>query len=198
WEIGGSFTLSRNNGLYKSTDGGTTWRQITNGIPSAEDGLGRIGIEVARSDPRRMYAIIGARRGGGLYRSDDGGESWRLANTDARLWGRDGDFNEVRADTKNPDVVYVANVVTWKSADGGKTFEAFRGAPGGDDYHRLWIDPNNPRVILNAADQGAIITVNGGETWSSWYNQPTAQVYHLSTDNVFPPSVDFQVTTLAT
>jgi photosystem II stability/assembly factor-like uncharacterized protein len=189
WEIGGSFTLSRNNGLYKSTDGGTTWRQITSGLPSAADGLGRIGIEVARSDPRRMYAIIGANRGGGLYRSDDGGESWRLQNTDARLWGRDGDFNEVRADTKNPDVVYVANVVTWKSTDGGKTFEAFRGAPGGDDYHRLWIDPNNPRVILNAADQGAIITVNGGETWSSWYNQPTAQVYHLSTDNAFPYTV---------
>ncbi|HEX8905224.1 MAG TPA: hypothetical protein VF771_10305 [Longimicrobiaceae bacterium] len=126
WEIGGSFTLSRNNGLYKSTDGGATWRQITNGIPSADDGLGRIGIEVARSDPRRMYAIIGARRGGGLYRSDDGGESWRLANTDARLWGRDGDFNEVRADTKNPDVVYVANVVTWKSTDGGKTLSVER------------------------------------------------------------------------
>ena len=189
WEIGSSFTLSRNNGLYKSTDGGSTWRQITNGIPSADDGVGRIGIEVSRSDPRRMYAVIGARRGGGLYRSDDGGESWRLASADPRLWGRDGDFNEVRADTRNPDVVYVANVVTWKSTDGGKSFEAFRGAPGGDDYHRLWIDPNNPRVILNAADQGAVITVNGGETWSSWYNQPTAQVYHLSTDNAFPYTV---------
>ncbi|MBV9110236.1 MAG: glycoside hydrolase, partial [Gemmatimonadetes bacterium] len=186
WEIGSSWILPRNNGLYKSSDGGTTWRQITNGLPSAADGLGRIGIDVARSDPRRMYAIVGASRGGGLYRSDDGGESWHLQNPDPRLWGRDGDFNEVRADTKNPDVLYVANVVTWKSSDGGKSIEAFRGAPGGDDYHRLWIDPNNPRVIINAADQGAVITVNGGETWSSWYNQPTAQVYHLSTDNAFP------------
>jgi photosystem II stability/assembly factor-like uncharacterized protein len=186
WEIGSSFTLSRNNGLYKSADGGTTWRQVTRGLPGAEDGLGRIGIEIARGDPRRMYAVLGARRGGGVYRSDDAGESWARVNDDGRLWGRDGDFNEVRADPKNPDVVYVANVVTWKSTDGGKTFEAFRGAPGGDDYHRLWIDPNDPRVILNAADQGAIITVNGGRTWSSWYNQPTAQIFHVATNGAFP------------
>ncbi|HET7234670.1 MAG TPA: hypothetical protein VFJ16_31950 [Longimicrobium sp.] len=189
WEIGGSFTLSRNNGLYKSTDGGTTWRQITRGLPGAADGLGRIGIEISRSDPRRMYAVLGARTLGGVYRSDDAGESWARVNDDGRLWGRDGDFNEVRADPRNPDVVYVANIVTWKSVDGGKTFEAFRGAPGGDDYHRLWIDPENPRVILNAADQGAVITVNGGETWSSWYNQPTAQIFHVATDNAFPYNI---------
>jgi photosystem II stability/assembly factor-like uncharacterized protein len=189
WEIGGSWTLSANNGLYRSTDGGTTWRPLTAGLPTAADGLGRIGIEVSRSDPRRMYAIVGARKGGGLYRSDDAGESWRLANDDARLWGRDGDFNEVRADPTNPDVVYVANVVTWKSTDGGRTFAAFRGAPGGDDYHRVWIDPGNPRVILIAADQGAIVTVNGGESWSSWYNQPTAQVFHVATDGAFPYTI---------
>ncbi|HKP75975.1 MAG TPA: hypothetical protein VJT67_10560, partial [Longimicrobiaceae bacterium] len=189
WEIGGSWTISANNGLYRSTDGGTSWLPLTRGLPSAADGLGRIGIEIARSDPRRMYAVIGARRGGGVYRSDDAGESWTRVNDDPRLWGRDGDFNEIRADPTNPDVVYVANVVTWKSTDGGHTFQAFRGAPGGDDYHRIWIDPANPRVMLIAADQGAIVTVNGGESWSSWYNQPTAQVYHLVTDSAFPYNV---------
>jgi photosystem II stability/assembly factor-like uncharacterized protein len=185
WEAG--WVLSKNNGLYKSTDGGTTWRQVTAGLPSAEDGLGRIGLATSLSEPARLYAIVGANQGkGGLYRSDDAAESWRLVNTDGRIWGRDGDFNEVRVDPKNPDVVYVANVVTWKSTDGGKTFTGWRGAPGGDDYHRLWINPDNPQIILNASDQGAIVTVNGGETWSSWYNQPTAQMFHVATDNRFP------------
>ncbi len=186
WEIGSSWTLSANNGLYKSTDGGTTWRQITAGLPGAADGLGRIGLGASASAPGRLYAVLGAKRGGGLYRSDDGGEQWRLVNADERLWGRDGDFNEVKVDPTNPDVVYVANIVTWKSTDGGRTFGAFRGAPGGDDYHRLWIDPANPKVILMASDQGAIVTVNGGATWSSWYNQPTAQFYHVVTDDRFP------------
>jgi photosystem II stability/assembly factor-like uncharacterized protein len=189
WEIGSSFILPQNNGLFKSTDGGTTWRQLTAGLPSAADGLGRIGVEISRADPRRLYAVVGARTKGGVYRSDDAGETWTLANADPRLWGRDGDFNEVRSDPRNADVIYVANVVAWKSTDGGRTFAAFRGAPGGDDYHRFWIDPNRPEVILLAGDQGAIVTVNGGQTWSSWYNQPTAQVYHLSTDNAFPYNV---------
>ncbi len=186
WEVGSSWTLSANNGLYKSSDGGTTWRQITAGLPSAGDGLGRIGLAFAPSAPLRAYAVLGATKGGGLYRSDDGGESWRRVNGDPRLWGRDGDFNEVRVDPKNPDVIYVANVVTWKSTDGGQTFGPFRGAPGGDDYHRLWINPDDPQIILLAGDQGAVITVNGGATWSSWYNQPTAQFYHVNTDNAFP------------
>jgi photosystem II stability/assembly factor-like uncharacterized protein len=186
WEVGSSWTLSANNGLYKSTDGGTTWRQVTNGLPTADDGLGRIGLAVAPSAPQRMYAVLGATKGGGVYRSDDGGEGWRRVNADPRLWGRDGDFNEVKVDPKNADVLYVANVVAWKSTDGGQTFTAFRGAPGGDDYHRFWINPDDPKIILLASDQGAIVTVNGGETWSSWYNQPTAQFYHVSTDNAFP------------
>jgi photosystem II stability/assembly factor-like uncharacterized protein len=186
WEIGSSWTLSAANGLYKSADGGTTWRQLTAGLPGAPDGLGRIGLATAASTPARMYAVIGATRGGGLYRSDDGGEHWQLANADERLWGRDGDFNEVKVDPTNPDVVYVANVVTWKSTDGGQTFTALRGAPGGDDYHRLWIDPEDPKIILLAGDQGAVVSVNGGETWSSWYNQPTAQFYHVATDHRFP------------
>ncbi|HEX6537030.1 MAG TPA: glycosyl hydrolase [Gemmatimonadaceae bacterium] len=186
WEMGSSWTLSGKNGLFKSTDGGTTWRRVGTGLPGAAEGLGRIGIEVARANPRRLYAVVGADKRGGIYRSDDAGESWTLVDDDERLWGRDGDFNEIRADPTNPDVVYIANVVTWKSTDGGKHFTAFRGAPGGDDYHRVWIDPDDPKIILIAADQGAIITVNGGETWSSWYNQPTAQFYHVSTDNAFP------------
>src|SRR5437660_2520220 len=186
WEIGGSLTLSADNGLYKSTDGGTTWRQLTGGLPGATEGVGRIGIAVSPNTPTRLYAVVGAERHAGIYRSDDAGETWRVINPDPRLWGRDGDFNEVKVDPSNPDVVYVANVVTWKSTDGGKTFTGWRGAPGGDDYHRLWIDPVEPNVILLAGDQGAIITVNGGEPWSSWYNQATAQLYHVSTDNQFP------------
>lgn len=173
------------SGLFKSADGGTTWNELTNGLPRPSEGLGRIGLDVSQSDPRRIYAIVDAKKGG-LYGSSDGGASWQLVNSDPRLWGRGGDFNEVRIDPKNPDVLYVANVVTWKSVDGGKTFSAFRGAPGGDDYHRLWINPDDPKIILNASDQGAIVTVNGGESWSSWYNQPTAQMYHVNADNAFP------------
>ena len=174
------------SGLFKSTDGGTTWKQLTNGLPGASDGLGRIGIEVSQADSKRLYAVVGATKGGAIYRSDDAGETWRLMNTDNRLWGRDGDFNEIRSDPKNADVVYVANVVTWKSVDGGKTFGSFRGAPGGDDYHRIWVNPDDPKTILIASDQGAIVTANGGQSWSSWYNQPSAQFYHVNADNDFP------------
>jgi len=184
WE--NAYLTGPGSGLFKSTDGGTTWRPLTNGLPGAADGLGRIGIEVASANSNRLYAIVGATKLGGVYRSDDAGENWQRVNTDDRLWGRDGDFNEVRSDPKNPDVIYIANVVTWKSTDGGKTFASFRGAPGGDDYHRFWINPDDPKTILLASDQGAIVTTNGGETWSSWYNQPSAQFYHVSADNSFP------------
>ena len=177
------------SGLYKSTDGGNTWKKLTAGLPTTEQGLTRIGFCVAPSNSNRLYATVDAGKYGGIYRSDDAGESWRLIDADARLWGRGTDFAEVKADPKNADIVYSANVVTWKSVDGGKTWAAFRGAPGGDDYHRIWINPNDPAIILIASDQGAIITVNGGETFSSWYNQPTAQFYHVSTDNSFPYNV---------
>ncbi|HJQ31204.1 MAG TPA: hypothetical protein VJ866_03445, partial [Pyrinomonadaceae bacterium] len=174
------------SGLFKSTDGGTTWRQLTKGLPTFEQGLGRIGIAVAPSDPKRMYANVDAPQLGGVYRSDDAGESWVRTNDEVRVWGRGSDFAELKVDPRDADVVYAANTSTYKSADGGKTFNAWKGAPGGDDYHTIWINPENSQVVLLASDQGAIITVNGGRTWSSWYNQPTAQFYHVSTDDQFP------------
>ena len=177
------------SGLFKSTDGGTTWTKLTKGLPTFAQGLGRIGFCISPADPRRLYATVDATERGGIYRSDDAGDSWRLMNPDARFWGRGSDFAEVKGDPLNPDRVYSANVVTWKSDDGGATWTAFRGAPGGDDYHRIWINPTHPEIILIASDQGAIITVNGGKTFSSWYNQPTAQFYHVSTDNAFPYNV---------
>ncbi|HMY35583.1 MAG TPA: glycoside hydrolase, partial [bacterium] len=177
------------SGLYKSTDGGTTWKKLTQGLPTTKEGLGRIGFCIAPSLSSRLYATVDSPEKGGLYRSDDGGNSWRLMNPDNRLWGRGGDFAEVKVDPRNPDIVYSANVAFWKSTDGGKNWTCVRGAPGGDDYHRIWINPDNPDIMLLAADQGAIITVNGGKTYSSWYNQPTAQFYHVSTDNAFPYNV---------
>jgi photosystem II stability/assembly factor-like uncharacterized protein len=177
------------SGLFKSTDGGTTWTKLTKGLPSFADGLGRIGFCLAASNPDRMYACVDAAKGGGVYKSDDGGESWNQENMDQRLWDRGSDFAECKADPTNPDIVYIANVVTWKSTDAGKSWNAFRGAPGGDDYHRLWFNPQHPEIILLCSDQGAEISVNGGQTWSTWYNQPTAQFYHVSTDNAFPYNV---------
>ncbi len=174
------------SGLFKSTDGGTTWRQLTKGLPTFEQGLGRIGIAIAPSDPKRMYANVDSPQLGGVYRSNDAGESWERTNDEVRVWGRGSDFAELKVDPRDPDVVYAANTSSYKSADGGKTFHAWKGAPGGDDYHGIWINPENPQIVLMATDQGATITVNGGRTWSSWYNQPTAQFYHVSTDNQFP------------
>ncbi|HJR05748.1 MAG TPA: hypothetical protein VJ842_00520 [Pyrinomonadaceae bacterium] len=174
------------SGLFKSTDGGNTWRQLTRGLPTFEQGLGRIGFSVAPSDPSRIYANVDAPQLGGVYRSDDAGETWQRVNSEVRVWGRGSDFAEVRVDPKNKDIVYSGNTSTYRSTDGGVTFKAFKGAPGGDDYHTIWINPDNSNIILLASDQGAVITVNGGATWSSWYNQPTAQFFHVITDNQFP------------
>ncbi|HEX9083119.1 MAG TPA: hypothetical protein VF836_00155, partial [Gemmatimonadaceae bacterium] len=174
------------SGLFKSADGGTTWRQIGKGFPSAAEGLGRIGFTIAPSNPRRMYATVDAPTLGGIYRSDDAGETWKRSNDEVRVWGRASDFAEVKVDPRNPDVVYSANTSTYRSSDGGTTWTAIKGAPGGDDYHRIWINPDNPEIMIIAADQGATITVNGGKTWSSWYNQPTAQFYHVIADNRIP------------
>jgi photosystem II stability/assembly factor-like uncharacterized protein len=184
WE-NASFT-GTNSGLYKSVDKGKTWRKLSKGLPGGQQGLGRIGIGIAPSNSLRLYATVDAREGAGLYRSDDGGENWKRVSTDGRVYGRGGDFAELKVHPSNPDLVYAANVASYVSRDGGYTWAAFKGAPGGDDYHRIWINPSNPDIMLFAADQGAVITVNGGRTWSSWYNQPTAQLYHVSTDNAFP------------
>jgi photosystem II stability/assembly factor-like uncharacterized protein len=174
------------SGLYKSTDGGNTWRPLTGGLPTFAQGLGRIGIGIAPSDGKRMYALVESREAGGLYRSDDAGSTWRRVNSEQRIYGRGSDFAWVRADPKNQDVVYIANTSAYRSTDAGQTFTAFKGAPGGDDYHSIWINPNNPDIILLASDQGATVSVNYGRTWSSWYNQPTAQFYHVITDHQFP------------
>jgi photosystem II stability/assembly factor-like uncharacterized protein len=174
------------SGLYKSADGGDHWRQITKGLPSGDDKLGRIGFAVSLSHPDRMYALVDAQKNAGVYRSDDAGESWQLVNTEERVSGRGSDFACVRVDPRNQDVIYVANTTTYRSDDAGKNFTAIKGAPGGDDYHTIWINPENPDIIALGVDQGATISVNGGQTWSSWYNQPTAQFYHVITDNEFP------------
>jgi len=174
------------SGLFKSVDGGTTWRKLTKGLPTFEKGLGRIGFAVAPSDPNRMYANVDSPELGGVYKSNDAGESWERVNSEVRVWGRGSDFAEIKVDPRNKDIVYSANTSTYRSTDGGKSYVAFKGAPGGDDYHTIWINPENPEIILIASDQGAVITVNEGRTWSSWYNQPTGQIYHLSTDNRFP------------
>jgi photosystem II stability/assembly factor-like uncharacterized protein len=187
WEIrsGASF-ITAGSGVFKSTDGGTNWSPLTKGLPGADEGLSRVGIAVAPSEPSRIYASVEANKNGGVYVSRDAGETWKLINSDHRIGGRGPGAMGIAVAPDNPDVLYVANTTTWKSTDGGKTFAGFKGAPGGDDYQRIWISSENPRIIALSCDQGAVVSVNGGETWSSWYNQPTAQLYHVTTDNRFP------------
>jgi photosystem II stability/assembly factor-like uncharacterized protein len=185
WEDGNEFN-GTNGGLFKSTDGGDTWFALTDGLPKE---LAQIYVAVAPSDSRRLYATVGMASGKlGVYRSDDAGKSWAQITDDPRPSGRigGGDLPIPRVDPKNPDTVIVASTVSMKSTDGGKTWSGFRGAPGGDDYQNLWINPNDPKIILLVSDQGALVTVNGGATWSSWYNQPTAQLYHVAVTNTFP------------
>ena len=176
-------------GLFKSTDGGNTWRPLANGLPKD---LAQIYVAIAPSDSRRLYATVAAASGPlAFYRSDDAGENWSKITDDPRPSGRigGGDLAVPRVDSKNADVVYSASTVTMRSTDGGKTWSGFRGAPGGDDYQNLWINPNDPNIILLVSDQGALVTVNGGATWSSWYNQPTAQIYHVAVTPTFPYKV---------
>lgn len=185
WTVGNPFE-GKTSGLFKSSDGGKTWHQLTKGLPGAEETLGRIGLAISHTDPSRMYALVDAAKNGGLYRSDDAGDSWTRINWQGRIWGRGSDFAGITVHPKDKDTIFVTNTSTYKSTDAGKTFTAIKGAPGGDDYQTIWINPDNPDIILLCADQGATITVNGGQTWSSWYNQPTAQFYHVNTDNRFP------------
>lgn len=169
------------SGLYKSTDGGSTWTRLSgNGLP---DGIwGRVNVAPS-SDPKRIYAMIEAAKGG-LYRSDDGGATWALINSKNDYKQRAWYFNTVFADPKDADVVYVLNTSLYRSKDAGKSFKSLR-TPHGDD-HELWIDPTNTRRMINGNDGGATITLDGGETWSSEMNQPTAQFYHIATDDQFP------------
>jgi photosystem II stability/assembly factor-like uncharacterized protein len=185
-----------NGGLFKSTDGGATWSRLQLAPPAGSSGpasgaspeaIVQVNLGLAPSEPRRIYAAAALTRGTALYRSDDAGATWtRLpdARPASRIGG--GDLPRLAVHPSDPDTLFVVSTVSWKSTDGGHTFRAFKGAPGGDDYQNVWINPANPAIILYASDQGACITVNGGRTWSSWYNQPTAQLYHVAADNGFP------------
>jgi photosystem II stability/assembly factor-like uncharacterized protein len=169
------------SGIYKSEDEGSTWHEIPGpGLPAGSKG--RIGVAVAPGHQgQRVFAIMNQ----GLYRSDDGGGNWRKITQDPRVLGS-GYFSRVFVDPQNPDIVFVMQTSVYRSTDGGKTFTAYVGAPSGDDFHVLWIDPKNDQRMILGVDQGATISRDGGETWSSWYNQPTGQFYHVSTSNTFP------------
>jgi len=192
WEDGNMYS-GTGGGLFKSTDGGDSWHPILNGLP---ENVVQNYVAIAPSQPSRLYVVVGTNEPGGyasgkglgLYRSDDGGEHWSIATSDPRPVMRigGGDLPIPKVDPKNPDVVYSVSIVTVRSADGGKTWASIRGAPGGDDYQNIWINPNIPNIIMLVSDQGAIITLNGGQTWSSWYNQPTAQLYHVGVSNFYP------------
>ena len=172
------------NGLERSTDGGESWAEVKgNGLP--DEDWGRVGVAVS-TDGRRVYAALAGKEHPGIYRSDDGGGTWSLVNKDDRLTSRSWYFNCLTIDPQNPDVLYIPNVALYRTEDGGKTFGIVRGAPGGDDYHQVWIDPKNSAHLMLGVDQGATVSLDRGKTWTTWYNQPTAQLYHVTTDNNFP------------
>jgi photosystem II stability/assembly factor-like uncharacterized protein len=170
-------------GIFKSSDGGSTWKEISAGLPV--EGRGHIGIAVASSNRNRLYAVVDAKEGG-VFISNDAGVTWARLSADKRLWDRGWYFEKVTVDPKNADIVYVMNTSIYRSTDAGKTWTPIKGAPGGDDYHQLWINPDDPKRMIVASDQGSIVTVDGALTWSSWYNQPTAQIYHVAADYRFP------------
>lgn len=214
-------------GLYKSTDGGDTWKQLTGGLPTDEF-VGRIGIAISPSNPNRLWVVVddlgsaivargaggrgaaaaaapaggapptpaaggrpggggaGSSTGGGVYISDDAGATWKLVNSENRLWGRGWYFEAVTVDPTNPDRAYVMNTATYMTTDAGKTFVPVKGSPGGDDYHQLWVNPKDGNRMVLSSDQGTVVSVDGAKSWSTWYNQPTAQIYHVAADNRFP------------
>ncbi|NVK56762.1 MAG: glycosyl hydrolase [Alteromonadaceae bacterium] len=167
-------------GLYKSTDGGESWNKLENGLPEL---IGKVGIDIAASNPKRLYAIVEADKGG-LYRSDDAGKSWQLMNGDNILKARAWYYNHIKVDPNDENTLYVMNVQLHKSIDGGKTFE-IKSLPHGDT-HDMWINPDNSLNMINANDGGATVTFDGGDSWSTIYNQPTAQFYRVITDNLDP------------
>jgi photosystem II stability/assembly factor-like uncharacterized protein len=174
------------SGLYKSLDGGRTWQQLTgHGLPSAP---ARIGLATSPAKPNRIYALIDSsdESQGGLYRSENSGATWRKVTGDKRIWNRGWYFGQIAANPKNADQIWVQDTIQLRSDDGGAHFIPIKGDPTGDDFHTLWIDPKNPDRRILGVDQGTLVTINGGKTWSSWFNQPTAQFYHVSTDNRFP------------
>jgi len=193
------------SGLYKSTDGGDHWTKLSGGLPD-DNFVGKIGIAVSPSHPQRLWAVVddvGAgvapplrfaaapskpapKPPGGVYISDDAGATWRLVNDETRLWGRGWYFESVAVAPDNPDKAYVINTATYVTADAGKTWTPIKGAPGGDDYHQLWVNPRDGQRMVLSSDQGTVVSVDGGKTWSTWYNQPTAQIYHVAADNQFP------------
>jgi len=190
-------------GLYKSTDGGDTWTRLSGGLPT-DDFVGKIGVAIAPSNPNRLYTVVddlgaaiarGLRAAagadapkapGGIYVSDDAGATWRLVNNEQRLWGRGWYFGQITVDPTNPDRAYDINTATYMTLDAGKTWVPVKGAPGGDDYHQLWINPRDGNRMVLSSDQGTVVSVDGAKTWSTWYNQPTAQIYHVAADNRFP------------
>ena len=185
-----------NGGIYKSIDGGSTWKKIMKGLPQ---NLVQAHVAISASSPNVVYTVFattepngyGTGSGMGMYRSDDGGENWKTVGQDGRPLARigGGDLPEIAVDAQNPDIIYSTSIVFWRSTDGGKTWTGIKGAPGGDDYQNVWVNPLHPQILLVTGDQGAAISVNGGKTYSSWYNQPTAQLYHVSADNAFPYNV---------
>lgn len=174
----------QNAAIYKSNDQGSTWAPVEGkGLPA--DPMGRVGVAVAPgTNGKRLYAIVGQ----GLFRSEDGGATFQRSTTDPRILGS-GYFSRVFVDPRNAQNVYISQTSMYRSTDGGRTFEAWQGAPSGDDYHVLWINPADDRDMILGVDQGAVISLDSGATWSTWYNQPTGQFYHVSTDQQYPYNV---------
>ncbi len=177
----GHFSGGPGSGLYKSTDGGDTWKPVTSGLPAGMKG--RVGVTVSPVNPNRVWTIVEA-EDGGLFRSDDAGISWTKVNDEAKVRDRPWYYSHIYADTKDLDTVYVLTLQLHKSVDGGKTFQAVRGSHG--DHHDLWIAPEDNQRLINGNDGGATVTMDGGGTWTTEENQATAQFYHVSTDNQFP------------
>ena len=195
WEDGNGYE-ALTGGVFKSTDGGDSWNKLTAGLP---DNLVQAKVAISPNNPKRLYLTFSTtvpneyatNTGMGFYRSDDAGLTWTKATDDPRSAMKigGGDLPVAVVDPTNADVVYSMGIITAKSTDGGATWSSLKGAPGGDDYQNMWINPAAPQVMLLVADQGAAVSVNGGITWSSWYNQPTAQMYHVSTSNEWPYKV---------